>query len=473
MQIRLRTVAVVCTAIFFLFVAAVQTARAQDITGRLSGTVTDTTGAVIEGASVTITNEATGVSLPPFTTDSSGFFVADDLPVGSYTVTASAKGFKTTSVTGNYVVAGGRLTANVVMELGAVTETVTITAAANQVNSTSGELQTTLSQSQMVNIPLNQRHYEEAVTLIPGAYLTTTGQAAAAILSGYSNGVAFINGQRGDGQFWAIDGGYNEDSGSQSSNFNEVGIDFTQEVDVQTNNYDAEFGRSASATINVITKSGGDQYHGGAFEFVQNNDFNAITSGTKLSNPACDSTAVRVLPYKCIPPFHFNDYGWDFGGPVPYIQGKGKLFIFAGQEWRKLRGSATGLQAATATETFPTAAELTGNFTDVLGHVTLALPPNPPPGCTITLNVMSAGCITTDGRAIANVYALAAAAGVGNGSGSGLLPTVAAGGNETFNLPNPGNFREDIIRADEHANDHQSLYFRYLHDYVLVVNPYS
>src|SRR5271170_4128904 len=99
MQFRLRTVAVVCMAVFFAFGAAVETARAQDITGRISGTVTDTTGAVVVGASVTVTNEATGVSLPPFSTNSSGFFVADDLPVGSYTVTASAKGFKTTSLT--------------------------------------------------------------------------------------------------------------------------------------------------------------------------------------------------------------------------------------------------------------------------------------------------------------------------------------------------------------------------------------
>src|SRR5271168_4349439 len=101
MQFRLRTVAVVCTAIFFSFVAAVQTARAQDIVGRDSGTVTDNTGAVVVGASVSVMNEATGVARPPITTDASGFWVADSLPVGSYTVTVTAKGFKTSSVTGN------------------------------------------------------------------------------------------------------------------------------------------------------------------------------------------------------------------------------------------------------------------------------------------------------------------------------------------------------------------------------------
>jgi Carboxypeptidase regulatory-like domain len=472
MQFRLRTVAVVCTAIFFSFVAAVQTARAQDITGRLSGTVTDTQGAVIPNATVTIMNEATGVSLPPIPANANGFYVADDLPVGSYTVTATAKGFKTTSVTGNNIVAGGRLTADVQMEVGAVTETVTVTAYTNKANTTSGELQTTLTQQQMLDIPLNQRHYEEAVTLVPGAYVTATGQNAAAIFSGYSNAVSVVNGQRGDGQVFSVDGGFNQDSGSNGSNFNEVGIDFVQELDVQTNNFDAEYGRSSSASINVVTRSGGDQYHGSAFEFLQNNDFNARTSQTKLQNPTqCASNGNPGGPilgkYQCLPAFHFNDYGYAIGGPVPYIQAKGKLFIFAGQEWRKFRGSASGLQAATETTTFPTMAEAVNhNFTDT--GVALVVPAGAPAGCTIVANTLSANCITTDGAAIDKLYESAALASVNRG-----LPNSATSGNLQFNLPNPGNTRDDIIRADEHANDHQSLYFRYLHDFVQVNNPYS
>jgi Carboxypeptidase regulatory-like domain len=467
MRFHLRTVVVVCTALFFSFVAAVQTARAQDIVGRLSGTVTDTQGAVIPNAAVTITNEATGVSLPPIPANPNGFYVADALQVGSYTVTATAKGFKTTSVTGNYVVAGGRLTADVQMEVGAVTETVTVTAYTNRANTVSGELQTTLSQQQMLDIPLNQRHYEEAVTLVPGAYVMANGQNAGAIMAGFSNAVATINGQRGDGQVFAVDGGFNMDSGSNASNFNEVSIDFVQELDVQTNNYDAEFGRSSSASINVVTRSGGDQYHGTAFEFIQNNDWNVRLSQTKLQTPACASGGHPTVPYQCIPAFHFNDYGWDFGGPVPYIQPKGKLFIFAGQEFRKFRGSAAGLSAATETQTFPTFAEAVNhNFTDT--GIALVVSPSAPAGCTIVADTLSPACITTDGAAIARVYEAAAAR-----STIGALPTAATSGNMLFNLPNPGNFREDIIRADEHANDHQSLYFRYLHDYVNVSNPYS
>jgi uncharacterized surface anchored protein len=117
MQFRLRTVAVVSAAIFFSFVGAVQSARAQDITGRLSGTVTSKQGGVIVGASVTITNEATGFSHPPITTDSSGHWATEEIPVGSYTVTVTAEGFKTASVTGKFLTVGSHLNVDVAMEI--------------------------------------------------------------------------------------------------------------------------------------------------------------------------------------------------------------------------------------------------------------------------------------------------------------------------------------------------------------------
>ena len=233
---------------------------------------------------------------------------------------------------------------------------------------------------------------------------------------------------------------------------------------MQTSNYDAEFGRSNSATVNVITKSGGNQYHGSGLEFVQNNAWNAETPGTKLTNPTATG-------YAAVPPFHLNDFGWDVGGPIPYIQPKGKLFFFAGQEWKRFRGSAAGLQSASEQVTFPTAAEVTGNFTDIYGAGTglvLKTPAVVPAGCTIVANVMSAACLTTDGKAIAAVYAAAAKL-----STSGALPTSTATNNVSFNLPNPANLREDIIRVDEHANDKQTIYFRYLHDFVNINNPYS
>jgi hypothetical protein len=445
-------------------------AFAQDIFGRIVGTVMDSSGASVAGVKVTIVNEETQASRE-IMADKNGYFVADELPAGSYIVLAEKSGFKKTTKKGNVVTAGGRVTVDLRLEVGAVTETVTVTATGETVNTSSGEISTTITEQQVQNMALNQRHYESLISLVPGAALQASGTNPAALTTNYNTSVAVTNGQRLDGQNFSVDGGFNLDSGSNNSTFNQVGIDFIQEVDVQTSNYDAEFGRSASSTINVVTRSGGDQYHGGGFEFVQNNTFNAENKGTKLTTPAATG-------YSAVPPFHYNDFGWDLGGPIPYIQRKGKLFFFAGQEWKKLRGLIPGGPAASVQETFPTATEAAGNFTDIYnggatGGLTLKTPAVIPASCSggvlyTAPNVINPTCISGDGAAIAALYTSAAKLSV-----QGALPTSTNTNNTTFNLATPFNIREDIIRVDEHANDKQSFYFRYLHDYVDIYAPFS
>lgn len=462
----LRALTTLAAAFLFILPAIRDFTAAQDIVGRISGTVMDTQHAVVAGATVTILDEATA-ALRTLTTDAGGYYAADDLPAGRYTVTAEARGFKKTSVTGNTLTAGGRLSVDLTVQVGAIAETVTVTGVANAVNTTSGEISSTITNQEVLSLPLNQRHYESVVGLVPGASLQSSGLSAANITNGYNTSIADINGQRLDGQNWSVDGGWNLDSGSNNSVFNEVGIDFIREVDVQTSNYDAEFGRSNSATVNVVTKSGTSQYHGSAFEFVQNNAWNAETPATKLTNPTATG-------YAAVPPFHLNDFGWDLGGPVPGFQRRGKLFFFAGEEWKRFRGSAAGLQTASQSETFPTAAEVTGNFQDLLGSgpggssLVLKTPAVVPAGCTITNNVLSPSCITTDGASIAAVYAAAAKLSVG-----GALPSSPTTNNLLFNLSNPANLREDVIRVDEVANAKHTVYFRYLHDFVDINNPYG
>jgi Carboxypeptidase regulatory-like domain len=448
--------------------AAVEFAIAQDIFGRVVGTVTDPSGAAVPDVKVTIVEEATQATRN-VTSDRNGYFVADELPVGTYSLVAEKVGFKRTTQKGNVLTAGGRLTVDLRLEVGAIAETVTVTAVGDTVNTTSGEISTTITEQQVLNMALNQRHYESLVGLAPGAALQGSGTNPAALTANYNNSVAVTNGQRLDGQNWSVDGGFNLDSGSNNSVFNQVGIDFIREVDVQTSNYDAEFGRSASSTINVITRNGGEQYHGGAFEFVQNDIFNAENAGTKLTSPT--STG-----YTAVPPFHFNDFGWDLGGPIPYIQRKGKLFFFAGQEWKKFRGVYPGLTAASVQETFPTATEAAGDFTDVYNGGTGLLLKTPaviPASCSggvlyTAPNVINPTCMAGDGAAIAALYTSAAKL-----SALGALPTSTNSNNTTFNLANPLNLREDVIRVDEHLNEKQSFYFRYLHDSVDIYNPYS
>jgi hypothetical protein len=449
--------------VLWFFTGGGKCATAQDIFGRIIGTVSDSSGATVANAKITITNEATQIART-VTADKNGYYVADDLPVGTYTVRAEQTGFRATAKIGNVLVAGGRLTVDLSLEVGAVTETVTVQATGDTVNTTSGEISTTIDSQQMQNMALNQRHYETLVTLMPGAQINITDPTSLLAGNIQSTGLAFFNGQRNDGALYAVDGGFNMDSGSNNSAFNDVGIDFIREVDVQSSNFSAEYGRSASAQVNVVTRSGGNQFHGTAFEYVRNQIFDAANAGTKLT--ALPGTASIVLR----PPLRYNDWGWDFGGPIK----RGKLFFFGGQEWKRLRAP----QNPTA-QTLPTQAETQGDFSDVLpgapglitgqNGVTLKTPANAPPGCTITNNVMSPACITADGKALAAVYALTAK----QLSTAGALPTSVQPGNTFFQPGGPTNWREDLIRVDYRASDKQNLYFRYIHDNVQVYNAFS
>lgn len=447
-----------------LLAVAAQQGRAQNIFGRLSGTVTDASGGVVPKAKITIANEATHLTRTTATGDN-GYYVVEDLPVGTYSLTVEAENFKKYTRTGIDVTAGGRATMDIGLEVGVITQSVIVKQVGETVNTTSAEISTRVDESQVKNLALNQRHYEQLITLIPGAALSTAGLNPAAQVTNYNTSIANLNGQRLDGLNLSVDGGFNLDSGSFNSVISQVGLDFVREVDVQASNYDAEFGRAASGTVNAITKSGTDQFHGGGFEFVQNNVFNAANSGLKLN--AKPGTGGAVLD----PAFRFNDFGWDLGGPV----WKKHLFFFGGMEWRKIGGVLPGL-STTTNQTLPTAKEVTGDFTDAFGAVPVLAFHAPqsgllPPGCTVGTfftapNVINPVCLTTDGKAIAAVFAKAALI-----STAGGLPTSVTGGNATFALPTPVDNREDIIRIDYQANAAHSFYFRYIHDKVDVTSP--
>jgi len=415
----------------------VNLAGAQDIFGRISGTVSDTTGAVIPGAKVTITNEETKLART-VTSDSRGFYVAPELAVGVYSVSAEVKGFKTTTKSGNDLVAGAHMTVDVTLQVGAVTESVEVRTVGETVNTTSGEISRTIDSQQVEHMALNERNYVQLVSLIPGAALTNFDQTT--LTTGMSTTSSSVNGLRADGNLFTVDGGYNLDSGSNATQLDNVGIDFVREVAIQTSNYSAEYGRNDGASVNVVTKSGGDKFHGSLFEYVRNDVFDA-KNAMATSSP--------------LPPFRFNDFGWTLGGPIK----RGKLFFFAGEEWKRLR-----LPASPQNLTLPTTAELAGNFSSV--SKVLKLPANAPAGCTIVGNVMSPQCITPNGQAIANVYALM------QKQASHFANTDTAQ-NATFQPVNPQNWREDIIRIDFHATDSQNLYFRYLHDDLNLIDGFG
>src|SRR5258708_6265869 len=433
------------TAALLLLLSA-ELAGAQDIFGRISGSVTDTTGAAVTNVKVTITNQDTKLSRT-VKTDDRGFYVAPELAVGTYTVIAAEKGFKTIIKAGNDLVAGGRLTVDLTLQIGDVTEKIEVTSTGETVNTISGEISRTIDSKQVQNLALNERNYAQLISFIPGAVLTTFDQTA--LTTGMSTTGSSVNGLRADGNLFTVDGGYNLDSGSNATQLDNVGIDFIREVSVQTSNYSAEYGRNDGASINVVTKNGGNRFHGSLFEYVRNDIFDSAFASAKLN--AAPGTPSNLMKG----PLRYNDFGWSLGGPIK----RGKLFFFAGEEWKIIRISATPQSL-----TLPTTADLAGNFSAV--SKVLTLPPNAPAGCTIVANVMSPQCITPNGQTIANVYALME-------KQAASFKNVDAANNTTFQPLNPQNWREDILRVDYQINEKQSMYFRYLHDNLNLVDAFG
>src|SRR5438094_3004249 len=273
--------------------------------GRTSGTVTDTSQSALPGATVTLTNEATGISRT-VATDSNGFYVATNLPVGSYRVSAEQKGFGKDSKTGYRLDADGRVTVDFMLKPGGVTETVEVTASGETVNTTSGEISRVVDQNQVQNLALNARNYMQLVSLVPGVAVTDEDQIAQTYGVNISN--QSVNGTRTDQNLLTVDGGFNLDSGSNGSPINNVGIDFIQEVSIKTSNFSAEYGRVPGSAINVVTRSGTNNFHGALFEFVRNDALDAANYFSPFCTVATPCAGGITDGRKQKQILRFNDY---------------------------------------------------------------------------------------------------------------------------------------------------------------------
>ena len=433
----LKTAAFVIAVLLTTWV--VDTAAAQSIFGRITGTVTDSQGGAVAGVKITIVNEETKLERQA-TTDSNGYYVASDLPVGVYSVIAEQSGFKKLKKTGNDLVAGARMSVDLSLVVGEVSQKVEVAATAETINTTSGELARVIDSSQVRTVALNARNYMQLLSLTPGTALTVDDQLSLTTSLAINN--QSVNGNRPDSNALSVDGGFNMDSGSNSSQVNNVGIDFIREVAIKSSNFSAEYGRNSGASVNVVTRSGSDSYHGAVFEYIRNEKLDA-------RNPA---PGARKTPLR------FNDFGWDFGGPIM----RGKLFFFAGEEWKRIR-----LTAAPQQRTIPTAAMLSGDFSALLllpTPVQLREPgtTNPIPGNRLDQDPNTP--LTADGIAIAKIYGTMAALATGSTPSNSPGTSIPVARIATFQPNNPFNWRQDIVRLDYHLNGKHSLYGRYLHD---------
>src|SRR4051794_11368753 len=308
--------------------------QAQSTGGRIVGQVTDTSGAVVPGAKITLTNEATGVEYNS-QSGGSGDFSVLQLPVGVYTVTADHGSFK------KYVRKGVRLELNqvlnlqIAMQLGSATEVVNVTGEAPLVDTSSTQLGTAIDAKTVTGLPLGGRDTYQLLQIQPG--VTSTGGADLFYGSDQSGAVS-VNGGRGRSNNFNVNGG---DANDLFVNAPAVqpSPDAIQEFRVISNTFDAEYGRNSGSVINVVTKSGTNRWHGSMFEFFRNSGLNAKG---------------YFDPYT--PALIQNQFGGTFGGPIK----KDKTFFFLSYEGRRITQGFT-----TDPANVPTAAERKlGNFSN-------------------------------------------------------------------------------------------------------------
>jgi hypothetical protein len=443
-----------------LIIVASHSTLGQTVVGRISGTVQDANGAAVPNASIKVINSANN-SERTATSDENGFYTVTNLPAGTYRLEAEAKGYKKALVSGKNVTADARLTVDLKLEVGEVSETVEITSIAGEtVNTTSGEVARVIDQQQVQNLALNGRNYIQLLSLVPGVALINDDQLE--LTTSLATNNQSINGNRGQTNNVTIDGGFNLQSGSNASQINNLGIDFIQEVKIQTSNFSAEYGRNSGGQVSLVTRSGGNDFHGSAFEFIRNDKLDA-----------------RSFFAPVRPALRFNNFGYSFGGPIF----KDKLFFFGGQEWKYIRRLS-----AAQRRTVPTLAELNGDFSfrlrgadgvvgtsddGVLRDPASALPCTQAnrAGCfggtNVALrNIIPTNRITVDGQAIASVYRNAI------GLATAFINSPV-GNNVTFQQPNPLDYREDLLRIDYKINDKHTLYGRYIKDKNELIDPFG
>ena len=259
--------------IFLLGLSATIVVQAQTSTvGSINGTVRDPKGAAVPKATVEVKEERTGLSRT-VTADENGIYSVLSLPAGVYTVSTAPQGFKKTINSGVELHVSENLVINLNVQVGQVSETIVVTGEAPQVSTTGGDVSSLVSEKQVTELPLNGRNYAALVTMIPG--VSTAGSFAARGTGLDGNVDMAVNGNQSNANMWTVDGVNNMDVGSNATLLVFPSIDAIQEFRVERNSFSAEFGQAQGAVINLITKGGGNQFHGSAFEFFRNDALNA------------------------------------------------------------------------------------------------------------------------------------------------------------------------------------------------------
>jgi hypothetical protein len=443
-----RVVFLTVMAIFFLLNAG--SLWAQFETASVLGYVRDGSGSVIVGATVTLINEGTKAQVTA-QTDAQGAYQFTDLKIGQYRVSVQASGFTALDTAPFTVNVNARQRVDVTLKVGSNTETVTVTSGAEILETDSSERGQVISTREVENLPLNGRAYADLAALVPGVRRNLLQNG-----SDSSRDASFnVNGQRSEFNNFLLDGLDNNAYGTSNQGFSNQGIppspDAINEFKVETSNYSAEYGRSAGAVINVSIRSGSNQFHGKAYDYIRNTVLNAIGPFSPTINPATGKAVKPVLIR--------NQFGGTFGGPI----WKDHTFVFADYEgMRQVTRAVMQATVPTADQNGTSALAIANGgytFRNSSGQPVALL--NPITGAQYTNGIIPFGDSSVSSFAKGVLTALPAP----NVPGSPFQNNYASQPRDPIN-DNKGD-----IRMDHTFTDHTNIFFRYSEHRADILSP--
>ncbi len=445
------------TLAMFILLNLGATALAQNITGDIVGTVKDSSGAALKGASVTITNESTRLVVRTIVTGDGGEFSMPQLQAGSYSITVEAPNFKKSVQNGVKLDANQRRSVAVTLEAGNIAEVVTVTSDPLQVNTQSPAAMNVINGDQVRQLSLNNRNFVQLITLSPGVSANIADQiyVGSTNPNAQSNALQIsVNGVRSSSNTYTVDGADTTDRGANLTVQTYPSVDAIAEFSVLRSLYPAESGRSSGGQVNVITKSGSSAFHGDLYEFFRNDWLNAnsfLTNRTFPLGRTADGKAKRV-------PLRYNNFGGTLGGPMVFPHfgegkpswEKGNTFFFFSEELRRV------IVNPTFSTTVPTLLNRQGIFSQ---PVCIGAVANP------------CGTVLPAGTPLPQAQISPLAAAYVQDIYNKLPPPSDAAGSLFFPARGIFNFRQDLIRVDHKFSNTLSAYYRFENDSIPTIDP--
>lgn len=402
-------------------------AQAQKITGTIRGTVTDPSGAVIQGAKVTVTNEETGLTRTGDTT-SAGIYAFAELPVGSYQVRVENPGFKAEVRSKVVLNVAEARNVDVQLQTGDISEVVDVEVPAVAVKLVGADISGLVTGQELRELPLNGRNFMQLTLLQPGVSGIDGFNTIDKGLAGGSD--VSVSGGSTTNNLWMVDGANNNDVGSNRTILVYPSVDAIEEFKIQRNNYGAEFGQAGGAQINLVTRGGTNEFHGSGYYFARRDSLTATDFFLKQAGQPK-------------PDMKWDDYGGTFGGPII----KDKLHFFLSLEWNKDKRSDV------RTAFVPTEAERRGDFSSSIAGCSSPRPIDPLTGQPFPGNVIPQNRVNPAGQLMLQLMAL-----------PNTTPSGGSCNNWVEAVPTPVDWRQENARVDWTITDSTRLMVRWTHD---------